>query len=70
MTPYGVVRFTPESGHMQCTRSCLLCANSGHEGCVNAFSYDLIYISRRLILNAILPVSREPRRSAHEVDNF
>src|SRR4029079_17264455 len=24
------VRFTPESGHLQCTRSCLLWANSGH----------------------------------------
>jgi hypothetical protein len=25
----GHVRFTPESGHAQCTRSCLLWANSG-----------------------------------------
>src|SRR5262249_19592517 len=24
------VRFTPESGHVQCTRRCLLWANSGH----------------------------------------
>ena len=24
------VRFTPQSGHVQCTRRCLLCANSGH----------------------------------------
>jgi len=24
------VRFTPESGHMQCTSACLLWANSGH----------------------------------------
>src|SRR4029077_7855131 len=24
------VRFTPESGHVQRTRPCLLCANSGH----------------------------------------
>jgi len=24
------VRFTPESGHMQCTRPCLLWAISGH----------------------------------------
>ena len=24
------VRFTPESRHVQCTRRCLLCANSGH----------------------------------------
>jgi hypothetical protein len=24
------VRFTPESGHVQCTSSCLLWANSGH----------------------------------------
>ena len=24
------VRFTPESGHVQCTGSCPLCANSGH----------------------------------------
>ena len=24
------VRFTPESGHVQCTRVCPLCANSGH----------------------------------------
>ena len=24
------VRFTPESGHVQCTRPCPLCANSGH----------------------------------------
>jgi hypothetical protein len=26
------VRFTPESGHVQCTRPCLLWANSGHCG--------------------------------------
>ena len=26
----GHVRFTPNSGHVQCTNSCLLCANSGH----------------------------------------
>jgi len=26
----GHVRFTPESGHVQCTSSCLLWANSGH----------------------------------------
>ena len=26
------VRFTPKSGHVQCTGSCLLCANSGHAG--------------------------------------
>src|SRR4029453_5599372 len=25
------VRFTPESGHLQCTRPCLLWANSGHK---------------------------------------
>ena len=25
------VRFTPESGHMQCTRRCPLSANSGHD---------------------------------------
>ena len=24
------VRFTPETGHVRCTRRCLLCANSGH----------------------------------------
>jgi hypothetical protein len=24
------VRFTPESGHLQCTRRCLLWAKSGH----------------------------------------
>jgi hypothetical protein len=24
------VRFTPESGHVRCTRPCLLWANSGH----------------------------------------
>ena len=24
------VRFTPESGHVQCTRACLLWAKSGH----------------------------------------
>ena len=24
------VRFTPESGHVQCTSGCPLCANSGH----------------------------------------
>jgi hypothetical protein len=24
------VRFTPESGHVQCNSACLLCANSGH----------------------------------------
>ena len=27
--PY--VRFTPKSGHVQCTGSCLLWANSGHD---------------------------------------
>jgi hypothetical protein len=26
----GHVRFTPKSGHVQCTRPCLLWANSGH----------------------------------------
>jgi len=26
----GHVRFAPESGHVQCTSSCLLWANSGH----------------------------------------
>src|SRR6478672_4786895 len=26
------VRFTPESGHVQCNSVCLLCANSGHTG--------------------------------------
>ena len=25
------VRFTPESRHVRCTSSCLLCANSGHQ---------------------------------------
>ncbi|MGB8745951.1 MAG: hypothetical protein WCD54_08295, partial [Pseudolabrys sp.] len=24
------VRFTPESGHVQCNSACPLCANSGH----------------------------------------
>jgi hypothetical protein len=24
------VRFTPESGHVQCNSGCPLCANSGH----------------------------------------
>ena len=24
------VRFAPESGHLQCTSACPLCANSGH----------------------------------------
>ena len=24
------VRFAPEGGHVQCTRQCPLCANSGH----------------------------------------
>ena len=27
------VRFTPESGHVQCTSPCPLCANSGHFLC-------------------------------------
>ena len=27
------VRFTPKSGHVQCTNACLLWANSGHYGC-------------------------------------
>ena len=26
----GHVRFTPKSGHVQCTSACPLCANSGH----------------------------------------
>jgi hypothetical protein len=26
----GHVRFTPESGHVQCNSVCPLCANSGH----------------------------------------
>ena len=26
----GHVRFTPRSGHVQCTSLCPLCANSGH----------------------------------------
>ena len=26
----GHVRFTPESGHVQCNKACPLCANSGH----------------------------------------
>ena len=26
----GNVRFTPESGHVQCNSACPLCANSGH----------------------------------------
>ena len=30
------VRFTPKSGHVQCTRQCPLCANSGHR----AVSFD------------------------------
>ena len=30
------VRFTPESGHVQRTRRCPLCANSGHHGVQNA----------------------------------
>src|SRR5262249_29619887 len=29
----GHVRFTPESGHVQCTSLCLLWANSGHMRC-------------------------------------
>jgi hypothetical protein len=29
------VRFTPESGHVQCTSQCLLWANSGHDGLFN-----------------------------------
>jgi hypothetical protein len=30
------VRFTPESGHVQCSSSCLLWAISGHSGCNEA----------------------------------
>ena len=29
------VRFTPESGHVQCTSACLRCAISGHLKCNN-----------------------------------
>jgi hypothetical protein len=32
------VRFTPESGHLQCTSSCPLSANSGHPKLVVALS--------------------------------
>jgi hypothetical protein len=28
----GNVRFTPESGHVQCNSVCPLCAKSGHVG--------------------------------------
>jgi hypothetical protein len=31
-TAKGHVCFTPESGHVQCTSSCLLWANNGHRG--------------------------------------
>jgi hypothetical protein len=31
--PHGDVCFTPESGHVQCTSSCLLWAKSGHRPC-------------------------------------
>jgi hypothetical protein len=31
------VRFTPESGHVQCTRPCLLWANSGHHDLFDDF---------------------------------
>jgi hypothetical protein len=31
-TAIGNVCFAPESGHVQCTSSCLLWANSGHPG--------------------------------------
>src|SRR5215831_4454991 len=31
----GHVRFTPESGHVQCKRPCLLWANSGHRALFN-----------------------------------
>ena len=32
------VRFTPKSGHVQCTRQRLLCANSGHSQPSNTHS--------------------------------
>src|SRR5262249_29829541 len=33
----GHVRFTPESGHVRCTRACPLWANSGHVQCDQIF---------------------------------
>ena len=32
----GHVRFTPNSGHVQCTSPCLLCAISGHHAGLSA----------------------------------
>jgi hypothetical protein len=40
----GDVRFTPESGHVQCNSVCPLCANSGHvifQACIPHIPFDL-----------------------------
>ena len=38
------VRFTPESGHVQCHSACLLCANSGHEQRLVALTWVVSWI--------------------------
>ena len=42
----GNVRFTPESGHVQCTSSCLLWANSGLMRCNKEDRYSINSLAR------------------------
>jgi hypothetical protein len=42
----GYVRFAPESGHLQCTSPCPLCANSGHRQ-----SHSITSSAREKMLN-------------------
>ena len=49
------VRFTPKSGHVQCTSACPLCANSGHP-----------WVMSRRPLSANMAIGEALRREAEQ----
>ena len=52
------VRFTPESGHVRCTRRCPLSANSGHSTCFANRYTSRVWTSRlRHSRHAVGPVA-------------
>ena len=50
------VRFTPKSGHAQCTRPCPLCANSGH---CDIWSITLVGLPKGLAASPVVVVCKQ-----------
>jgi hypothetical protein len=65
----GHVRFTPKSGHVQCTSSCLLWANSGHPSPRDPFPDCFRFCQRRHRIGSPQPAADQtaPPRMAGSV---